>query len=55
MKKHNTVSLGELVTTAYDQAAMASSDPREVTVLAHRTIAQLLSQASRAAPLQRRR
>jgi hypothetical protein len=53
--KNRTVSLGDLVTTAYDQAAMASSDPREVSALAHRTIEQLLRTAHRAAPLQRAR
>lgn len=56
MKTHTlTASLGDLVATAFDEASQTSSDPREVSALAHRTIEQLLRRAHRAAPLQRSR
>jgi hypothetical protein len=50
-----TISLGELVATAFDEANRASKDPREVTALATLTVEQLLRRANRAGPLQRAR
>jgi hypothetical protein len=50
-----TISLGDLVATAFDEASRASNDPREVTALATQTIEQLLRRANRVGPLQRSR
>lgn len=57
MKSHGhlTASIGDLVASAFDEAALTSNDPREVTALATRTIEHLLRRAHRAAPLQRKR
>jgi hypothetical protein len=57
MKTHGTLtaSIGDLITTAFDEAAAATSDPRELTALATRTVEQLLRRAHRAGPLRRAR
>ena len=43
--QEKTTSLGELVTTVYDDAARYSQDPREVSRLATQTIAHMLRHA----------
>lgn len=56
MKSHHlTASIGDLVASAFDEAAATTSDPREATALATRCVEQLLRRAHRAAPVQRKR
>lgn len=50
-----TASLGDLVATAFEEASAATSDPREITALATRTIEQMLKRAHRAGPVYRSR
>lgn len=50
-----TASIGDLVASAYEEASMATSDPREITALATRTIEQLLKRANRVGPVYRNR
>ncbi len=42
-----TVPLGELILTVFDKAAQYSLDPREVSRLATRTVAHMLSRGRR--------
>ena len=45
----HTVQFGELVVAAFDKAAQSSSDPREVSRLAARTVLHILRRARKAA------
>jgi hypothetical protein len=49
-RKPRTAPLGELVTTAFDQAATYSRDPKEITRLATQAITHLLAALQHPAP-----
>ena len=44
---HETVRLGDLVVAVFDEAALHSSDPKEVSRLAIQTVRHLLQSAQR--------
>ena len=51
VRVHRMVQFGELVAAAFDEAAMCSTDPREVSRLATMTVMHMLRRArSRNAP-----